>query len=252
MLRYTAPDGVQIAYYEWNTAGLGPPVVLQHGFAGNAASNWFALGFVDALVAAGRRVIALDARGHGQSDKPHDPALHGEDAMARDLIGVIDQLGATNYDLVGYSMGAIIAAAVAAQDPRVRRLVLGGVGGYLVARATSTTRVAFNAALADALDADDPTTITDEVVARMRAFAEIMQTDRRALAALARSPCARIELDRIAAPTLLIVGDADELAMQPELLAQAIPGATIELLAGDHLTVLRNAGYAPALLAFLS
>jgi pimeloyl-ACP methyl ester carboxylesterase len=252
MLRYTAPDGVQIAYYEWNTAGSGPPVVLQHGFAGTASSNWLTLGFVDALVGAGRRVIALDARGHGQSDKPHDPALHGEDAMARDVIGVIDQLGITSYDLVGYSMGAIIAAVVAAQDARVRRLVIGGVGGYLVARARSTTRVAFNAALADALDADDPSTITDQVAVRLRAFAEFMQCDRRALAALARSPCARIALDRIAAPTLLIVGEADELAIQPELLAQAIPGARVELLAGDHLTVLRNTGYAPALVAFLS
>jgi pimeloyl-ACP methyl ester carboxylesterase len=252
MLRYTAADGVQIAYYEWNTAGSGPPVVLQHGFAGSATSNWVTHGFVDALVRAGRRVIALDARGHGESDKPHDPALHGEDAMARDVMGVVDQLGAASYDLVGYSMGAIIAAAVAAQDARVRRLVVGGVGGYLVQRARPVGRVAFNAALADALDADDPSTITDEVAAGLRAFAEFMCTDRRSLAALARSPRACIALDRIAAPTLLVVGAADPLALQPELLAQAIPGARLQLLAGDHLSVLRNTGYAPALVAFLS
>jgi pimeloyl-ACP methyl ester carboxylesterase len=250
MLRYAAPDGVQIAYYQWNTEASGPPVVLQHGFAGSATSNWVGPGFVDALVRAGRRVIALDARGHGQSDKPHDPALHGEALMARDLVGLVDQLELKSYDLVGYSMGAIIATSVASRDRRVRRLVVGGVGGYLVERCQG--QGAFNIPLALALEVDDASTISDLLLARMRQFADLMGADRHSLAALARSPCAQYALDRIQAPTLMIVGDADPLALQPELLARTIPGAKLELLAGDHLTVLANPRYVPTLVAFLS
>lgn len=250
MLRYTAPDGVQVAYYQWNHEASGPPVVMQHGFGGDAESNWVATGFVEALVRAGRRVIALDARGHGQTDKPDDPALHGEDVMARDVTGLVDQLGVERYDLVGYSMGAIICAVVGSRDPRVRRLVIGGVGGYLVERATRSTP--FNAALAVALEADDLSTISDLVALRLRQFVDAKQADRRSLAALARAPTAIYALDRIRAQTLLVVGDADLLALDPEQLTRAIPGARLERLTGDHLTVLINPRYVPALVEFLS
>ena len=79
-------DGVVIAYYTWGADDPArPPVVLHHGFAVNANLNWVMPGVVDALVAAGRQVYALDARGHGESGKPYDPASYGERAMSSDL-----------------------------------------------------------------------------------------------------------------------------------------------------------------------
>ena len=83
--------------------------MLHHGFVANADANWVATGVVEALLAAGRRVVAPDARGHGRSEKPHDPARYGEQRMARDLAVLFDLIGAPRVDLVGYSMGAVVS-----------------------------------------------------------------------------------------------------------------------------------------------
>jgi pimeloyl-ACP methyl ester carboxylesterase len=86
----------------------------------------------------------------------------------------------------------------------------------------------------------------------MRWLVDAMGADRRALTALARSRRATVALDRIRAPTLVVAGDADPIAAQPELLARAIPGARLELLSGDHLSVLRGPRFATTLLSFLT
>src|SRR5262249_6284597 len=127
MGRFESWDGVAIAYEEWGDGGAVPPVLLHHGFIADAASNWVATGVVDALTEAGRRVIAPDARGHGRSQKPHDPGRYGEDVMARDLERLVEVIGAESVDLVGYSMGAVVSLLFAAADDRVRRLAIGGV-----------------------------------------------------------------------------------------------------------------------------
>jgi len=88
-----------------------------------------ATGVVDSLVEAGRRVFAPDARGHGESAKPHDPGAYANDAMVRDIQSLMDYASLEPVDVVGYSMGAIVAGRLAPRDPRVRSLVLGGVGG---------------------------------------------------------------------------------------------------------------------------
>src|SRR5947209_209425 len=97
----TADDGVDIAVHEFGEGDDRPRVMLQHGFAASSRTNWVLPGVVDALVAAGRRVVAVDARGHGESAKPHDASAYGEARMARDLSTVIDAIGATEVDLVG-------------------------------------------------------------------------------------------------------------------------------------------------------
>lgn len=113
--RLTTSDGLQLVYYEWGEHGEGPPVVLHHGFVANARANWEGPGVVQALVGAGRRVVAADARGHGDSDKPHDAARYGEARMAEDLATLVDTIGAGEVDLVGYSMGAVVSLLL---DPR--------------------------------------------------------------------------------------------------------------------------------------
>src|SRR4051812_40480350 len=130
MERFTSFDGTGIAYI---TAGPaeGPDVLLLHGFAADHRLNWVAPKVVDALVAAGHHVIALDARGHGQSDKPRDPAAYESDAMPRDAQALLDHLGVETVDVVGYSMGSVVSSRLVPMEPRARRLVLGGGGGGL-------------------------------------------------------------------------------------------------------------------------
>lgn len=251
--RFAADDGVEIAHYEWGAEHAGPPVILHHGFLADARLNWVAPGVVDALVAAGRRVLALDARGHGRSDKPRDPARYGEAAMARDLMRLADRVGAARYDLVGYSMGAIVSLIAAAGDARVRRLVVGGVGAGVVELGGVDTRALPSAALVAALEADDPSRIADPAVARFRAFADAVGADRLALAAHARVVHATpIALERIGAPTLVLVGESDPLAARPEILQAAIPDAALRIVSGDHLGALADPGFAPAIVAFLA
>jgi pimeloyl-ACP methyl ester carboxylesterase len=250
-LSYTADDGVRIAYYDWNSHADGQPIVLHHGFTVGAVRNWLLNGIVEAFTSRGRRVIAVDARGHGQSDKPHDPARYGCDRLARDIIGLIDHLSVDAYDLVGYSMGAMLAIHVAARDVRARRLVLSGTGAYLLQRENGDG-VFLSLGIADALAAEDPASITDPAGAWLRSLAESAGADLVALSALARSSSERLPLDAISIPTLVLVGADDPFAAGPEQLANAIAGARLELVPGDHVTTLHNPLYAKVALAFLS
>jgi pimeloyl-ACP methyl ester carboxylesterase len=250
-LSYTADDGVRVAYYDWNSDASGPPIVLQHGFSAGAERNWFVNGIVEAITDRGRRVIALDARGHGESDKPRDPALYGGVRLARDIMGVIDLLNVETYDLIGYSMGAMIAVHAAVRDARVRRLVLSGTGAYLLER-TKGDSVFLSSEIADALAADDPARISDPVGAWLRGLAESSGADLLALSALARSPLQRLPLDALRIPTLVLVGDADPFAWGAEHLANAIAGARLEVVPGNHLSTLQNVLYAASALVFLS
>ncbi|MFD7660716.1 alpha/beta fold hydrolase, partial [Actinosynnema sp. NPDC059797] len=129
-------DGTEVAHHRWEPdAGVRPdpvPVVLQHGFSANTLVEWAGRGTVAALTAAGRAVVGVDARGHGMSGKSPDPARYGESRMARDLRAVVAALGVPAVDLVGYSMGAVVALLAAAEEPAVRRLVVGGVGAGVV------------------------------------------------------------------------------------------------------------------------
>ena len=109
MRSFTTWDGIAIAYQEWGEQASLPPVVLHHGFVADANANWVLPGVVGGLVAAGRRVVAPDARGHGSSEKPHDPGFYGEQRMARDLAALLEVIGGGQVDLVGYSMGAVVA-----------------------------------------------------------------------------------------------------------------------------------------------
>jgi pimeloyl-ACP methyl ester carboxylesterase len=251
--RFVSFDGTEIAYQEWGSDRGAPPVVLHHGYVVDANVNWVLPGVVDALVAAGRRVVAPDARGHGASGKPHDPARYGEDRMARDLGVLFDLVGADQVDLVGYSMGGIVALIVAADERRVRRLVVGGIGAAAVELGGVDTRVRPDVDMAAALLADDPASIADPLALQFREFADALGADRAALAAQARAVHASpIALDRIAAPTLVLAGRDDVLATRPQVLAAAIADARLRLLDGDHLSAVANPAFAPAIVDFLA
>jgi pimeloyl-ACP methyl ester carboxylesterase len=253
MRSFKSWDGTEIAYREWGERTLSPPVVLHHGFAVDATSNWLATGVVDALVAGGRRVIAPDARGHGRSGKPHDPARYGEQRMARDLTVLLEVAGESQIDLVGYSMGAIVSLIFASGEERVRRLVVGGVGSGVIECGGVDRRAVPNDAIIEALTVEDPAMIEMAGAARFRMLADALGGDRKALAAQATSVYrGDIALDRISAPTLVLAGDVDPLAIRPEVLSQAIPGATLTILSGDHIGAIADPRFARSIVDFLA
>lgn len=252
-LWFKSSDGLRIAYDDEGTDTSRPPVVLHHGFAASGFLNWVVPGVVGALVSSGRRVVNVDARGHGRSDKPHDPSFYGEPRMAVDVSTLIDTLGVDEIDLVGYSMGAIVALIVASQEPRVRRLVVGGIGAGVVERGGVDTRALDPRLLVEAMRAADPTTITDRTAKQFRAFAESTGADLLALAAqveaVHRQP---IALERITAPTLVLTGRDDLLAVRPQVLASAIPRAQLLVIDGDHLGAVAEPAFAPAIVDFVN
>ncbi|HEX2153009.1 MAG TPA: alpha/beta fold hydrolase [Acidimicrobiia bacterium] len=166
---FVASDGVEIFFRWWD--GSGVPVVLLHGFIATGESNWVTTGVLDALIEAGRAVVAPDARGHGRSGKPLEPELYGEPRMAADTRELVDHLRFDAFDLMGYSMGAMVGLLIAGEDPRLRRLVLGGVGKTVV---TDGGTAVDPELLARALEVDDPGTIEDETARQFRRFAEAM------------------------------------------------------------------------------
>jgi pimeloyl-ACP methyl ester carboxylesterase len=258
--RFSSIDEVGIAYYKWGRPTDGPtdgprsrpPVVLLHGFAVNTTITWVQTGVVDALVGVGHQVIAVDARGHGRSDHPHDPASYGEQTMSLDLRRLLDVLELDDVDLVGYSMGAVVALITAAADARVRRLVVGGVGAGVVEVGGVDTRAIPQPLFVAALLADDTATI-EPAGQGVRALADSTGADRYALAAQASRWHNRpIALDRISAPTLVLAGVDDPLAARPEALAAAIQAARLTVLTGNHVTAVSDPAFIASILNFLA
>jgi pimeloyl-ACP methyl ester carboxylesterase len=253
-VRFVTSDAVQLSTSRWVGAdSASPPVVLHHGFAASTELNWVATGIVAALLAQGRTVLALDARGHGESESPHDPQFYGETRMATDLIEWLDSQSITQFDLFGYSMGAVVSLIVARRDPRVRRLVIGGVGEGIVVSGGVDLRVMQRDAVVAALLATDPALIADPGAALFRAFAQRSGADLKALAAQARRMHDQpIDLERIACPTLLLAGRDDALAASPQRLAEALPDARVRIVPGGHLDAVRAPEFASAAIDFLS
>lgn len=250
--RFVTSDGTAIAYQRWAESSPGPVVVLHHGFAASAVTNFEAPGVVQAFVDAGRSVLAIDARGHGASDKPHDAASYGERRMAQDLSELLGELGLEQVDLFGYSMGAVVALLMAARSSHVRRLVIGGVGEGVIECGGVDTRKVSRDDIAQALLAEGPGDVAHPGAAAFRTFAEYMGNDLKALAAQARAlHCEPIDLAAITAPTLVLTGIDDVLAVKPQRIADAMGDARCMTLPGDHLGVIRQPGFAAAAVDFL-
>ncbi|WGD31537.1 alpha/beta fold hydrolase [Ancylobacter sp. WKF20] len=241
-------DGIDFAYLD---EGQGEPILLIHGFASTKEINWVGPGWVTALTGAGRRVIALDNRGHGASGKVYERDAYDPGVMARDALALLDHLAIPRADVMGYSMGGRIGACLALLAPeRVRTLILGGIGIHLVEGAGLPVTVA-EALLAPSLD-----DVTDPVGRTFRAFAEQTGSDRQALAACiygSRRTLTREEVGRITVPTLIAVGTRDEVSGAAAPLAALIPGARVADIPGrDHMRAVGDRVYKDAALAFLA
>jgi len=240
-------DDADIAFLD---AGAGAPIVLVHGFASNKETNWVVPRWVDTLMGAGRRVIALDNRGHGASTKLYDPARYHTAVMAEDVRALMDHLGLARADLMGYSMGTRTVAFLALAHPnRVRSLVLGGLGVRLVGG------VGLPESIADALEAPSISQVTDPQGHAFRAFAEQTKSDLRALAACirgSRQTLSREEVGRIAAPTLIAVGTKDPIAGSAQELAALMPNAVaLDIPGRDHMLAVGDKVFKAGVLAFL-
>lgn len=227
-------DGTRLAFSREGGEEGGCAVVLHHGFASSAEVNWRRPGTIAALVAAGRRVIAFDARGHGASDHPHEPAAYRDDTLARDVVALADHLSLRRLDLVGYSMGAFVALAVAGGDERVRALFLGGIG---VAQAR-TLDPAMREEIARALEVDDVSQVAGSPALAYRTFAAATRQDRLALAALQRGSAGfdPSSVSGVGVPALVVNGRRDTLAGDPCELAALMPAGECALVPGDHLS----------------
>jgi pimeloyl-ACP methyl ester carboxylesterase len=121
--RYAVSRGHRIAY---DDVGDGPPIVLLHGVT-LSGGDWWETGAVDLLLDAGHRALVVDPLGHGQSDAPHDRETYRYPDVALDVLPVLDAAGVDSATLWGYSRGALLATALAAERPeRVSALVVGG------------------------------------------------------------------------------------------------------------------------------
>ncbi len=214
--------------------GSGAPVVLVHGFASSAQVNWLDTGWVDWLVKAGYRAIALDNRGHGGSVKLHSPEDYRLEKMAGDVGALLDHLGLEKVRALGYSMGARILLQFAIDHSgRLEKLVLGGIGGAMVKAGLDRERIA------TALLSPSVESIDDPVGRSYRLFAEQTRSDREALAACIRGygrALAPSEATRIATPTLIAVGSKDAVAGSPAELAAMIPDAEVlDIPNRDHM-----------------
>ena len=200
------------------------------------------------LLAAGRRLIMPDMRGHGESARPHDPGAYPKDALTTDAQTLIAHLGLTDYDLGGYSLGARVAARLLALGARPRRAVLGGTGldpiVHAAGRGDNYRRLFARLGTAEpgtpeaqmesymaSLDAD-PTAL-------LHLFDTFVDTPREALAA-------------VQVPTLVIAGEDDNDRGSVEDLAAVPPRGGLRRVPGDHLTALLGPQFADELSAFLS
>lgn len=240
-------DGVAIAFEVW---GEGPPVLLIHGFASNSYVNWRDTQWVKVLTEAGHQVIAIDNRGHGQSEKLYDSALYSAPIMADDALRLLNHLRIEHADVMGYSMGARITAFLAMTYPtRVHRAVLGGLASRMI------TGVGGSEAIALAMEAENAAAVEDRGARGFRLFADQTKSDRRALAACIRSSRVKISAEALAAiivPVLVVAGEADEVAGNVGELVAVIPGAKGVVLPGrNHMNAVGDRGYKDAVVTFL-
>ena len=238
---FTSFDGTKIHY---QVKGKGKPVVLIHGFIVHSAS-WLAAPLYQELLDHGFQVITLDLRGNGKSDRPHAQSAYGQDAEARDIMGLVQHLGIKKYAAVGYSRGAIITARLLVLDPNVQAAVLGGMGAHFT-NPDWPRRVAFANAF---LGKEPPTHLT----AGAMQFARSIGADSLALGYMqeAQPVTSPRELRSVTQPVLVISGDRDSDNGPAAELVALLGNATLETVACDHGGTMRTEAFAAKVLQFL-
>jgi pimeloyl-ACP methyl ester carboxylesterase len=239
-------DGVRL-HYELHGLEGAMPVMLVHGYASDYHLNWVGTRWQEALTGAGYRVVGLDCRGHGRSDKPHDPAAYAAEVMAADVGRLIDHIGVEKVHYLGYSMGARIGLQVLLDlRERVGKAVLGGIGWA----------GAFHVA-ADIARAMRGEPTTSSIAQTFYDFARARPiNDLEALAACILGPQSPMDPGRLAAitnPVLVVVGDQDQIVGKVDRLVATLPTAQLVTLAGrNHMSAVPAREFKEATLEFLA
>ena len=241
---WTASDGVNLAFREM---GAGHPVVLLHGLFSNGPINWIKFGTAAKLVEAGFRVIMPDLRAHGQSDKPHDPALYSDGVLGRDLTELIAHLGLDDYDLGGFSLGSRTVVQAVGEGLTPRRAILAGMGlegltGWL-------RRKQF---FLDAIANVETSTRGDPHWLAIQ-FMKTMKIDLEAAKLLLPTftDASPEWLAAFTMPTGVLCGTEDSDNGSAPRLAEALPDATYLPVPGTHMSSVTKPEFGTALAAFV-
>ncbi|HVW98588.1 MAG TPA: alpha/beta hydrolase [Mucilaginibacter sp.] len=237
---YSSFDGTKI-YYE--VAGKGYPVVLIHGFSGTSQGWKTGLLYQD-LLDAGYKVILLDLRGNGKSDKPHTDAGYNNDAEAKDIMGLVTHLNLKNYDAVGYSRGSIILSRLLVLDKRLHKAVMGGMGEAYTNPEWPRRIHAYKALMGD-------TTLHD--VDDMVKYIHSQPFDELALAYQQKwqPSTSKKELAAVRIPVLIIRGTEDKENGSETGLQKLIPKSKLTYVPGNHNTASKNRQFSDAVTSFL-
>lgn len=249
-MQFFSHDGFDFAFIDQQPAPDAEPVLLIHGFASTHIVNWVSTGWVKTLTDAGYRAVAFDNRGHGATTKSYDTADYTPQKMAGDASALLDHLGISRAHVMGYSMGARIAAFVALAEPQmVATLIFGGLGSGLVDGVGDWDPIA------SALLAEDAASVTHPRGKAFRSFADQTKSDRRALAACiatSRAELTEAEVARLTQPTLVAVGTRDDIGGSPDELAGLMPNAESFAIEGrDHMLAVGDRSFKRRVLAFL-
>jgi pimeloyl-ACP methyl ester carboxylesterase len=236
---FTSFDGTKI-YYE--VQGTGKPVLLIHGFIVNSAS-WKSSPAYDSLQQNGFQVITLDLRGNGNSDKPHENEKYANNAEIKDIMALAKLLKLKKYDVVGYSRGAIIGARLMVTDPKVNKVVLGGMGADFTNPEWPRRKLFYQA-------------LSGEPVKELEAMVKYVQESGLDQTALAFSqkeqPVTRPqELAKVQHPVLVISGDEDNDNGSAEELARLLKHSKVIRVPGNHNNTMRSAEFAREITQFL-
>jgi len=246
-VNYFQTRGQKLAYRD---TGAGEPILLIHGFASSSWVNWVATDWFSYLVEAGYRVIAIDNLGHGFSAKSYAAQDYRPEVMADDACALLDYLELQQAHVMGYSMGARIAAFMALQhSTRMCSVIFGGLGIGMV-RGTGRWEP-----VADALRTENPDDITDQRGLMFRKFADRTGSDKQALAACvitSKKELSESEISSIVLPALVVVGEYDDLAGAPQPLVDLLPkGEGLTLPKRDHMLSVGDKLYKQGVLEFL-
>lgn len=242
--RFSSFDGIELAF---RRLGAGRPVVLLHGLFSSAEVNWIKFGHAQKLADAGFEAIMPDLRAHGDSAAPHDPAAYPPDVLVRDAEALVAHLGLSEYDLVGFSLGARTVARCVSQGMTPRRLVIAGLGIDGLVKWQDRPSFFLDAiARFDEIKIGDPAFFTVQ-------FMKTMKIDRVAAKLLleAGTKTPAVELSRITMPTLVVCGDEDRDTGSPEALADALPDGHFVSVPGSHMSSVTKPNLGEAIARFL-
>ena len=242
--RFQTREGTNLFY---QTLGTGRQTLLLHGLLASGNSNWIAPGIADRLAAAGRQVVMPDFRGHGRSDAPREASAYPVDVLATDQIELLSHLAWDDFDLVGYSLGARIAVRMLVRQVKPGRAVLGGMGGMGITNVDPGRDQFMD------LVVNGPRATRSDAGSRVWGMMEAAGIKREAVIHVLNQQVSTTpaELAAIDCPVQVLCGDRDFDNGDPTELAGLIPGSSLCLTAGSHMSAIAKPDFVAAMIAFL-